>query len=198
MTTRLKRTILVCSAVLVVIAGAVTIGMRYTHHPVAPASPEMIEAAKHLAQTGSAETTRPTAMGQPPTARGRLISAALALQGIPYKWGAKGPRCYDCSGFTKAAYAKVGVGLPDGSFNQAAHERPLRSANQLAAGDLLFYRWPGKHGIEHVTMYAGNGWVIGTGTPGEPPAVTLYPLSHDLADNGLVLTYRHITLSDER
>jgi len=47
-------------------------------------------------------------------------------------------------------------------------------------------------------MYAGNGWVIGTGTPGQPPKVVLYPLASDLRNTGDVLTYRHVRLPDER
>lgn len=125
------------------------------------------------------------------------MAAAYALKGLPYQWGAKGPRAYDCSGFTKAAYAKVRVALPDGSFNQAQGERPLAAVNQLVPGDLLLYRWKGSDSVTHVTMYAGEGWVIGTGTPGQPRAVTLYPLASDLVRDGRTITYRHLRLPDE-
>lgn len=120
------------------------------------------------------------------------------MLGIPYQWEAKGPNAYDCSGFTKAAYAAGGVALPDGSFNQADHENPLDDPARLTPGDLLFYRWVGKNNISHVTLYAGDGWVIGTGSPGQPPMVVLYPLSDDLHDNGDVITYRHVRLPDEQ
>jgi hypothetical protein len=46
-------------------------------------------------------------------------------------------------------------------------------------------------------MYAGNGWVIGTGTPGEPGGVVVYPVAHDLVDDGRVIAFLHIVLGDE-
>jgi cell wall-associated NlpC family hydrolase len=126
------------------------------------------------------------------------MDAAFGLVGKPYAWGAKGPGAYDCSGFTKAAYAAAGVRLPDGSFNQAAGEEPLRHEDQLTAGDLLLYRWPDSVSVAHVTIYAGDGWVIGTGSPGKPPKVVVYPLADDLRADGRIITFRHVRLADER
>ena len=142
-------------------------------------------------------TAAPVSVTQPATERERLLNAALSLRGVPYEWGAKGPDEFDCSGFTKASYAAIDVQLPDGSFNQAEGERPLASLQDLVPGDLLFYRWPGQDGVTHVTLYAGGGWVIGTGSPGQPPEVVIYPLSDDLKVSGTVVTYRHIRLADE-
>lgn len=125
------------------------------------------------------------------------MAAAFVLEGVPYRWGAKDGGALDCSGFTKRAYSEIGVALPDGSFNQAEGERPLASVSDLAPGDLLFYRWAGGAGVTHVTMYAGEGWVIGTGTPGQPGGVVVYPIAGDLIDDGRVITFRHVALSDE-
>ena len=116
---------------------------------------------------------------------------------MPYAYGAKGPDELDCSGFTKSAYRAIGVSLPNGSFNQAKGEQPLASVARLVPGDLLFYRWANHKSVSHVTMYAGDGWVIGTGTPGQPPKVVVYPITYDLRDDGRIITYRHITLPDE-
>lgn len=185
-------------ALVAVLALAGLAGWRLLRRPAVPATPEMRAAMTELASAASTTSAKPTAAGQAHTARGRLIVAALSLQGIPYRWAAKGPDHYDCSGFTKAAYAKIGAALPDGSFNQAKGERPLTSPDLLAPGDLIFYRWPGHRDVQHVTMYAGDGWVIGTGTPGEPSEVALYPLAHDITRDGTVLTYRHVRLPDER
>lgn len=126
------------------------------------------------------------------------MAAAFALEGVPYRYGGKGRNALDCSGFTKLAYAAVGVTLPNGSFNQSVGEKTLASVSELVPGDLLFYRWAGSERITHVTMYAGDGWVIGTGTPGEPAHVVVYPLAHDLRADGRVITFRHIALGDER
>lgn len=126
------------------------------------------------------------------------MAAAFALEGVPYVFGAKGPAALDCSGFTKKAYAAIGVELPDGSFNQAAHEKELADTTKLVPGDLLFYRWAGSDRIAHVTMYAGSGWIVGTGSPGQPKKVVVYAIASDLWPDGRVITYRHITLPDER
>jgi hypothetical protein len=34
--------------------------------------------------------------------------------------------------------------------------------------------------------------------PGEPKLVVVYPLAHDLVDDGRIITYRSIRLKDER
>lgn len=160
-----------------------------------PPTGEMRAASTQIDLSGTAP-----APPEPPTAprtdRDRLILAARRMLGIPYRWGAKGPDAYDCSGFTKAAYAAVGVKLPDGSFNQATGERPLRTVDELAPGDLLFYRWNGAVGVSHVTMYLGDGWVIGTGSPATPDKVGIYPLATDFLVPRTTVTFRHITLPD--
>jgi cell wall-associated NlpC family hydrolase len=174
------------------------VAWRWLPRPQPPATPQMRAATARLASSPTTATSLPVAPTSPTTDRDRLIAAAFAMQGVPYGYGAKGPATLDCSGFTKKAYAAVGVALPDGSFKQAASEKPLSPATDLMAGDLLFYRWAHSDSITHVTMYAGGGWVIGTGTPGEPEQVVVYPLSHDLVNDGRVITYRHIPLKDER
>lgn len=156
----------------------------------------MRAATQAVASSAPEPAQPPQPPSQPATQRERLLKAAYELREIPYEWGAKGPDTYDCSGFTKAAYAAIDVELPDGSFNQAHGERPL-VPEELVAGDLLFYRWSGSDRVSHVTMYAGEGWVIGTGSPGQPKKVVVYPLQDDVANDGRVITYRHIELSDE-
>jgi len=170
---------------------------RWAPRPATPPSDAMKTASGSVIEAGARHSDAPEPPSNPATDRERLIANAFALRGIPYEWGAKGPDAYDCSGFTKAAYGEVGVELPDGSFNQAEDERPLRSPDELSAGDLIFYRWAGSDRITHVTMYAGDGWVVGTGSPGQPKEVVVYPLSDDLRDDGRVITHRHIELADE-
>ena len=180
-----------CVAVIAVAA------WRWAPRPATPPTETMKAASESITAAAIKQSAPPKAPTNPKTDRGRLMQAAFAMQGIPYKWGAKGPDTYDCSGFTKAAYAKIGTKLPDGSFNQADGEQPLDEPAALVAGDLLFYRWSGSDRITHVTMYAGDGWVIGTGSPGQPKEVVVYPLSDDLRDDGRVITFRHIRLEDE-
>jgi peptidoglycan DL-endopeptidase CwlO len=141
--------------------------------------------------------SHPSPPAHPSTPRERLLAGAWKLIGVPYAYGAKGPDELDCSGFTKSAYKAIGISLPDGSFNQAEGEQPLTSVARLVPGDLLFYRWADHKSVSHVTMYAGDGWVIGTGTPGQPPKVVVYSITYDLRDDGRIITYRHIALPNE-
>ena len=77
---------------------------------------------------------------------------AQARLGLPYCWGGKGPRCYDCSGLTYMAWRSVGRTIPRTSTAQ--HERLGRvRMNQLRPGDILWR--PG-----HVGIYVGNGWAV--------------------------------------
>jgi cell wall-associated NlpC family hydrolase len=163
-----------------------------------PATAQMRSAMLQVASTGPTGTPRPEPATHPRSDRERLMAAAFGMEGVPYKWGGKNADALDCSGFTKRAYAAVGVAIPNGSFNQSTGEKPLPDVRALTAGDLLFYRWSGSDQITHVTMYAGEGWVVGTGSPGQPPRVVVYPFASDLRADGRVITFRHIALPDER
>lgn len=87
-----------------------------------------------------------------------VMSIALRYRGVPYVYGGKTPRGFDCSGFTKWVYARVGIRLPDSAAGQARAGRVVSRA-QARPGDLVV--WPG-----HVEIYAGNGMRIGANRPG--------------------------------
>jgi len=182
-------------AIALIVVGAAA--WRFAPRPKAEATTRMRTATQSMVASVVVSPAPPTPETDPATHRERLISEAWKMRGTPYLFGAKGPDKLDCSGFTKSSYAGIGVKLPDGSFNQAEGELPLDSLDDLVAGDLLFYRWAGKKAVSHVTMYAGQGWVIGTGSPGQPPEVVVYPITDDLRDDGRVITYRHLRLADE-
>jgi peptidoglycan DL-endopeptidase RipB len=98
-----------------------------------------------------------------------VIARGGAQRGVPYSWGGgavNGPSAgvdedsgkvgYDCSGFTRYAYAGVGVLLPKYSgdqYNAGRHIPP----SQAKRGDLIFY---GPGGTQHVTIYLGNGQML--------------------------------------
>lgn len=193
-----RRAIVGGIAALLILVVVGVVAWHWLSHPPTPVSADMRAAAAQLLASRGPIPPAPVAPAHPQTDRERLIAAAFALRGVPYRFGAKGPDAFDCSGFTRAAYAQVGISLPDGSYNQARGEKPLSDPGTLVAGDLILYRWAGGAGVTHVTMYAGGGWVIGTGSPGQPAEVTLYPLADDLVNDGRVLSYRHIALPGER
>lgn len=75
--------------------------------------------------------------------------------GVPYgAWG------LDCSGFTSAVYADLGVYLPDDPAAQYSYGYPVAYP---APGDLVFFDEAG-YGISHVGIYTGNGMVLHAST----------------------------------
>lgn len=81
-----------------------------------------------------------------------VLSAAYSRLGCPYVWGAEGPNSFDCSGFVKWCYARVGVSLPHSSSAQKNAGTQI-SISQAQPGDILW-----KSG--HVGIYIGNGQYI--------------------------------------
>ena len=99
----------------------------------------------------------------------QIIRIAKAQLGDPWRYGAAGPRAFDCSGLVRYAFRHAGDGA-------AIHTGYLRSARSL-------YRWFKAHGKAsrhnpkigdlviwgggtHVGIYIGNGKAISTLTNG--------------------------------
>jgi len=94
----------------------------------------------------------------------RIVAIAASKRGAPYRWGADGPRAFDCSGFTKWVFARLGRSLPHSSARQAARVRHVR-ASERRRGDLVFFRSGGR--VYHVAIYAGRNSVWHAPRPGE-------------------------------
>jgi cell wall-associated NlpC family hydrolase len=81
-----------------------------------------------------------------------LHAATVALHqiGDPYRYGAAGPRSFDCSGLMKYSYAKAGIKLPRTASAQShrAHRIPKK---RLHRGDLMFFYDGG--GVYHAAMF---------------------------------------------
>ncbi len=82
------------------------------------------------------------------------VDQAYTYLGAPY--GAGG---LDCSGFTSAVYADIGVYLPDDPGAQYAYGTP----STAEAGDLVFFDEHG-YGVSHVGIATGYGTVIHAST----------------------------------
>ncbi|NYD43675.1 C40 family peptidase [Nocardioides panaciterrulae] len=83
----------------------------------------------------------------------RVLHAAASRRGAPYRWGATGPRSFDCSGYTSWVYRRVGVHLPRTAAEQS---RATRHVSHRAArpGDLVFFA--SHRRVYHVGIYAGH------------------------------------------
>ncbi len=109
--------------------------------------------------------SRPPRLGPLPAlsgAAGRAIAFAYRQIGKPYEFGADGPRTYDCSGLTMAAWRAAGVFLPHNAARQSATVTPI-TRSQLRPGDLVFYY----SSVHHVAIYAGGGRIIHAPNSGE-------------------------------
>ena len=87
------------------------------------------------------------------TLRKDITRFAVRQEGAKYKYGARGPRHFDCSGLTCYIYKEYGIELPGGSYNQARLGRKI-STRQARPGDLVFFGRSGK--VNHVAVVLKN------------------------------------------
>jgi hypothetical protein len=81
------------------------------------------------------------------------LFAGLEQLGKPYVWASTGPESFDCSGFTRHAWAATGVELDHYSLSQANVGEPVDPAD-VQVGDLV-------HSPGHIMMALGvDDWVI--------------------------------------
>ena len=113
---------------------------------------------------GDGSVTGPTV---PAAAVGAMLRAAMSRRGLPYVWGADGPRSFDCSGLVQWSFAQAGIRMPRVAADQAL-SGPAVPVSQLQPGDLLFYHTDPTDPtyISHVAIFLGNGWMIQAPEPG--------------------------------
>ena len=99
-------------------------------------------------------------------ARGRtVVRIASRYRGIRYVAGGTTPRSgFDCSGYTRYVYSRIGISLPHQSRLQYARTHHISRARAIP-GDLVFYYDGGR--IHHVAIYAGSGQVWHSPQPGQ-------------------------------
>jgi cell wall-associated NlpC family hydrolase len=100
------------------------------------------------AQTATSQPTDPAklSIGQ------RVAAYAQDMLGVPYKYGGKSPRGFDCSGLVYYSYARAGVTVPRTSRAQLSASQRI-TLRQARAGDLLFFK---SRNYSHVAIYLGN------------------------------------------
>jgi peptidoglycan DL-endopeptidase CwlO len=117
--------------------------------------------------SGMAGSGSATAGGTSATSIDVVLRAAMSRRGLPYVWGAAGPRSFDCSGLVQWSFAQAGITMPRVAADQAL-SGPAVPVSQLQPGDLIFYHTDQTDPtyISHVAMYVGNGWMIQAPEPG--------------------------------
>jgi cell wall-associated NlpC family hydrolase len=70
-----------------------------------------------------------------------LLGQARSYLGTPYKYGARGPSQFDCSGYTAYVFRQIEINLPVTSRTQAKEGVPV-SLDSAYSGDLIFFTSP--------------------------------------------------------
>ena len=95
-----------------------------------------------------------------------VVQVAATRKGSPYKWGAEGPRRFDCSGLTQWTYHRIGRRIPRVSRDQYRASRHIRR-HARRRGDLVFFHSGRRaRSIYHVGIYAGRGRIWHAPHPG--------------------------------
>lgn len=90
----------------------------------------------------------------------QAVEYAMQYLGTPYVWGGNGPKCFDCSGFSKYVYAHFGYVLNRTASAQLSNGVSV-SYNELQPGDLVFFdNGRVSTPVSHVGIYIGNGQFI--------------------------------------
>lgn len=96
-----------------------------------------------------------------------IVKSALRFNGIPYMWGGKSSKAFDCSGLTSFVYYMNGMSLPRDASQQSLCGKAITDvydSHPLLPGDLLFFgeKSTGSQPerVSHVALYIGNGEFI--------------------------------------
>ena len=95
-----------------------------------------------------------------PATASALLATARRFAGVPYVWGGKSPKGFDCSGLTQLVHELHGLDLPRDSKDQEAwlarRGRGIRDPLGIPPGGLIFFGRPGGP-ASHVGFSLGNG-----------------------------------------
>lgn len=81
----------------------------------------------------------------------KIMRLAASRKGTPYRYGGTTTRGFDCSGYTRWVFKRLGVNLPRTS---AAQSGAVTRTGSPKVGDLVFFRSGGR--VHHVGIYAGH------------------------------------------
>ena len=69
-----------------------------------------------------------------------IVDDGIAMTGTPYRYGANGPKAYDCSAFTGHLYKKFGYKLSRSAAGQSKDGRPVEGDfSNFQKGDLIIF-----------------------------------------------------------
>jgi len=117
------------------------------------------------APAASAVSARLAALRNP-VSRGRMVIAVAArYRGIRYVAGGTSPSTgFDCSGYTRYVFSRLGISIPRVSRDQYASMLHISRA-QAVPGDLVFFHSSSGR-VYHAAIYAGANTVWHSPFPG--------------------------------
>jgi len=167
------------------VANPATLKALYsTSAPTLPAGKTPADGSS--SQTGSATgsgssahtTTMPSELASTTSSFNAASSNAQKLEyviyvgqnqlGKPYVFASSGPNSFDCSGFTKYCFGKIGKSLPHSAKSQGYNESTgvkILDAVDLVRGDLVFFNTSSDSDLcDHVGIYLGSSRFIHAGS----------------------------------
>jgi len=118
--------------------------------PAVPAGKEVSSAGDEInKETEIAKESR--------TLRDIILKESFNFLNMPYKLGGTGSSYIDCSTLVRRVYEKVGIKLPNTSYQQFKEGQPI-PREEMEEGDLVFFYRGGSVG--HVGIYIGDNLFI--------------------------------------
>lgn len=106
----------------------------------------------------------------------QVLRIAMSFLGVPYLWGGTEGAGIDCSGLVHTAARIGGRVLPRDAHHQWAATAIDAGWDDLKLGDILYFgEGATLEGIDHVGLYAGDGWMLHAPETGRE--VILEPIS---------------------
>jgi len=130
---------------------------------VLPVKKSEVEKLQKKASSSSSSSSSGSGSSKQNSKAYNLIEICKSYIGVPYVWGGSTPSGFDCGGFTKYCYAKLGYSLP--------HTKQINcgskvSYSNLSKGDLVFFS-SGSQKYGHVGIYISGGRFIHAPAPGK-------------------------------
>jgi hypothetical protein len=100
--------------------------------------------------------------GRTPADPADLVKSAKQCLGIPYLWGGRSIKGFDCSGFMQTLFKMHGINLPRDANMQVKLGKEIKvdpELDQAQTGDLFFFG-PSRDRITHVGLYIGDKKMI--------------------------------------
>jgi peptidoglycan DL-endopeptidase CwlO len=107
----------------------------------------------------------------------RAVQYAKTKLGLPYVWGAEGPRSYDCSGLVQDAYRHAEISLPRTTYEMLSIGSPV-PRSEIREGDLILSNFSAPGRPEHVQMAVSPTTVIEAPRPGGHVQYSSIPSGH--------------------